>query len=121
MAFEINRGLALPRFAYTDALGDRAALRALTDEARRFRSSGRHAYCHGFMLEVMLRAQRLSGRLDTDDVARWRRWYADHQDHLTDAVADADDRAPWGVDVAQNLALFARHPRSFVRTIVLDR
>lgn len=121
MAFDVDRGLPLPRLAYAGALGDREALYALAAEAQREQPSHERVYCHHVLFEVMLRAQRLSGHLRADEEQRWRRWWAEHRGAATDAVADARDPAPLGVDVIAHLTWFARHPRSFVRSMVLDR
>jgi predicted ATP-grasp superfamily ATP-dependent carboligase len=121
LAFDLDRGLPLPRLAYADALGDAAMFSALVAEARAWRPPAERVYCHRFLFEVMLRSQRLSGRLTADEERRWRRWWAEHRRDATDAVADARDPAPWCVDTATHLAGWARHPRAFVRSIVLDQ
>ena len=43
------------------------------------------------------------------------------QSAATDAVRDPDDRMPTLVDAAQWAAHFAKHPRSFVKSFVLNR
>ena len=73
------------------------------------------------MLDLVLGLQGLSGQMTRDEVVRWRAWYADHAGHTTDAVRDPDDRLPSLIDAAQWVRHFARHPRSFVRSFVLNR
>jgi predicted ATP-grasp superfamily ATP-dependent carboligase len=121
MAFDIDRGLPLPRLAYADAAGDEAGLAALVAAARAPRPPRGQVYCHRFLFELMLDGQRLSGHLDAAGARRWRRWWDEHRAAATDAVADPGDQLPWGADVVSHLASFARHPRSFVRSMVLDR
>lgn len=121
MAFDIDRGLPLPRFCYADALGDEASLSALAGEAAAPAAGKPRVYCHRFLFEVMLRGQGLSGKLSPEEVQRWRRWWDEHHAEATDAVADPDDPAPRVADVALHLSAMARHPRSFVRTMILDR
>lgn len=121
LAFDIDRGMPLPRLAYADALGDEAAVSALAAEARAERSSGQRVYCHRLLFELLLLVQGLSSRLSADEERGWRRWWSEHRRRSTDAVVDADDLAPCGVDVATHLASYARHPRAFVRSMVLDR
>ncbi|MGC4121425.1 MAG: carbamoyl-phosphate synthase [Myxococcales bacterium] len=122
MAFDIDRGMPLPLFAYLAATGDREALKAEVEHAqlREARSQPARAYTHHFIFEVLLRGQGASGRLTRDEVRTWRRWLQDHGAWTTDAVADPDDGLPALVDVAQHLAGYARHPRAFVRSMILD-
>jgi predicted ATP-grasp superfamily ATP-dependent carboligase len=121
LAFDVARGLPLPRLAYHDVRGEQAEVEALVEQARAWRPGGAEGYAHGFLLEVMLRAQRLSGALSHGEARAWRRWCSERRGHLVDAAVEARDWAPGVVDVAQHLAAFARHPRAFVRSIVFDR
>lgn len=121
MGFEIDRGMPLPRFAYADALGDRAALAALAAEARAERPSPPRVYCHRFLFGLTLRAQSLSGHLDPREVQRWRRWWSEHKGSATDPVADVADPGPWAADVTTYLSNIARHPRSSLRVMMFDR
>lgn len=120
MAFDIDRGLPLPRLAYSDALGDRAAFAALVAGANAPRTSPPRVYCHRFLFELMLRGQRLSGHLPEAEAQRWRRWWTEHRAAATDAVADRGDPLPWGADVVGHLTAIARHPRSAVRSMFLE-
>lgn len=120
MAFDIDRGLPLPRLAYTDALGDRAAFEALVAEASAPRPPPPRVFCHRFLFELLLRGQRITGRLEADEARRWRRWWAEHRDVATDAVNDAGDPIPRGIDIAIHLTSMARHPRSSVRSMFLE-
>ena len=65
MAFDEDRGVSLAQLVHAAACGD---------AARDLHSGGRHVYRHGFVLEVTLRAQRLSGRFSADEVRYWRHW-----------------------------------------------
>ncbi len=121
MGFEIARGLRLPLLVWHAARGDDARLEEELARARGWRPRGSEVYCHKAMLDLVLALQGLSGRMSPGDVERWRRWYALHRTGVTDAVHDPDDRLPTVVDAAQWVQHFARHPRSFVRSFVLDR
>ncbi len=121
MAFDEDRGLALPRLVHAAACGDRARLEALAAAARDWRPSARHHYRHGFVLDVTLLAQGASGRFSEDEVRHWRRWGQAPGDHVTDAVVDAEDWLPGVVDTAGHLLQYLRHPRAFVRQFVLNR
>lgn len=121
MGFDVARGAALPMMVWHAARGDDGALAAEMDRARSWRATGQEVYCHKTMLDLVLTLQGLSGQMSKDDVRHWRQWYAEHQPEVTDAVRDPDDRMPAVVDTAQWVQGFARHPRSFVRSFVLNR
>jgi len=55
------------------------------------------------------------------EVKKWREWYRANKSGVTDAVRDADDRMPSVIDTGQWVRHFAKHPRSFVRSYVLNR
>ena len=121
MAFDIDRGMSLPCLAYADALDDRASFDALARAAHAGEAAGGHVYSHRVLFELMLRAQRASGHLSAEELRHWRGWWAEHRAEATDAVGDGHDVAPLAADLLGHLSWFARHPRSFVRTMVLDR
>jgi D-aspartate ligase len=121
MGFDIARGIALPMLVSHAARGEKAELEAELARARAWKATGREVYCHKTMLDLVLTLQGMSGQMSKDDVRHWRRWYADHRATATDAVRDPDDRMPAMIDAAQWVQHFARHPRSFVRSFVLNR
>jgi predicted ATP-grasp superfamily ATP-dependent carboligase len=120
MAFEVARGLPLPLLIHRAATGRRAELRALVQESRAWQPADR-IYAHRFALKVLLGAQQLSGALSSGEADRWRRWYHERRAHAVDAAADPQDPIPGLLDTASHLWRYLRHPRAFVRTIVLDR
>jgi predicted ATP-grasp superfamily ATP-dependent carboligase len=121
MGFDVARGLPLPMLVLHAATGDAAALAAEIERARRWKATGDERYCHKTMLDLVLTLQGLSGQMSLADVRRWRGWYSKHKPAATDAVRDPDDTKPALVDAAQWIQHFARHPRSFVRSFVLNR
>ncbi|MDB4940916.1 MAG: hypothetical protein JWP97_450 [Labilithrix sp.] len=121
MGFDIARGLRLPLMVMHAAAGDDAALAAELERARAWKPTGQEAYCHKTMLDLVLTLQGLSGQMSRDDVRHWRRWTKERAGSLTDAVRDGDDLKPGLVDTAQWIEHFAKHPRSFVRSFVLNR
>lgn len=121
MGFDIARGLHLPILVWHAARGEDARALAELERARAWRSSGDEAYCHKTMLDILLTLQGLSRQMSRGDVKRWREWYANHRDGVTDAVRDPDDQLPTVIDTAQWFQHFAKHPRSFVRSFVFNR
>lgn len=120
MAFEIDRGLPLPLIAYEAALGRSDAL---ADARTRLETANRTpaGYVHGAKLAILTHGQRLTGHMSAAETRRWRDWRRAHRGHLTDAVAASDDRAPALADAAIIGWSYCRHPRDFVRSIMLDR
>lgn len=121
MGFDIARGLPLPMLVWYAAHGDDARVHEELSRARAWQRSGDEVYCHKTMLDLLLTLQSLSGTMSRGDVKRWRQWYADHRDAATDAVRDPDDRMPTVIDTVQWVQHFAKHPRSFMRSFVLNR
>jgi predicted ATP-grasp superfamily ATP-dependent carboligase len=121
MGFDVARGAALPMMVWHAARGEQRELDDAIAHARAWSSTGREVYCHKTMLDLVLRLQGMSGQMSKDDVAHWRRWYLEHRSTATDAVRDPDDRMPAVIDAASWVQHFAKHPRSFVRSFVLNR
>ncbi|RJS27572.1 carbamoyl-phosphate synthase [Corallococcus sp. H22C18031201] len=122
MGFDIARGLPLPMLAYHSALGDRVSLRRAVEAAR---ATGQDAsgevFCNRIALEMLLSLQRLSGALPADEARQWRRWFEDHRAQAVDPLIDPDDLMPAAVELAQIVYGSARHPRAFLRMMVLNR
>lgn len=121
MGFDIARGAPLPMMVWHAARGEKQELDAEIAKARAWKASGSEAYCHKTMLDLVLALQGMSRRMSKDDVRHWRRWYADRRATATDAVRDPDDRMPAVIDAAAWVQHVAKHPRSFVRSFVLNR
>lgn len=120
MGFDIARGLPLPLLAYYAAVGDRQALRAEVQAARAWRGNG-EVFCNRIALEMLLNLQRLSGALPVEEARQWREWLEAHRGRAVDPLIDSDDLMPTAVELVQLLYGSARHPRAFVRSIILNR
>ena len=59
--------------------------------------------------------------MSKDEVTKWRSWLRENRNRVTDAVLDSGDYMPALVDAASWVKHFAKHPRSFVRSYVLNR
>jgi hypothetical protein len=73
------------------------------------------------MLDLVLTLQGASRQMSPRDIKHWRGWLRDHKHALTDAVRYPGDPMPAMIDAAQWVKHFAKHPRSFVRSFVLNR
>lgn len=120
MGFDIARGLPLPLLAYHAALGDRDALEREVKAAREWRGRG-EVFCNRIALEMLLNLQRLSGALPGEEARQWRQWLESHRGLAVDPLIDSDDLVPSAVELAQILYVSARHPRAFLRAMVLNR
>jgi len=69
----------------------------------------------------MLRLQGFLGAMDRDEIARWRAWLAARDGRVTDPVSDPDDRRPGWLAAGLEVVSYARHPRAFLRQIILSR
>jgi D-aspartate ligase len=121
LAFEIARGLPLPLMVYAAACGDEPWLRKLVEESARPHEGPQAAFCNGFGLHMLLAAQRLSGRMSPELVQKWRDWYVDRDGRRVDSHADQSDPLPSIAFAADEVYRAIRHPRFFVRSIVLNR
>ena len=115
------RGLQLLVAGALGGAGQDADADRVLEEAARWQPAGKHVYCHELMLDLVLGLQGLSGQMSRDEVKRWRSWLRDNRARATDAVRDPDDRKPALVDAASWVRHFAKHPRSFLRSYVLNR
>ncbi len=123
MAFEVARGLPLPLLVWHAARGDREHVARELARARSWAPSGDEIYCHKTMLDLVLTLQRISRRMSHAEVSRWRGWHrrAARLGAATDAVRDSEDPLPAVVDTLRWMTDFAKHPRSFVTSYVLNR
>jgi predicted ATP-grasp superfamily ATP-dependent carboligase len=115
MAFEIARGVPLPHLAYLDATGQRDALARAVRDAQEEPTTGATAYAHTLLLALVIAGQTLGRPLGLGVAEPWALWL--RQNRLADAVFDRRDPFPALLDAAAHLEQFARHPRSFVRSL----
>jgi D-aspartate ligase len=112
MAFEIERGLPLPWYAYLAATGQRSTLRELGRSTRLSPPVGSGAYVHRLPMQLMLAAQRFSGNMTRRECREWRRWMRRHRSAgLHDPAFTRHDRLPGLLDLVHQ----ARYPRSLVK------
>jgi len=121
MGFDIARGNPLPYVIALVSEGKTEAAHRELEKAARWEGTGTYVYCHEIMLNLVLGLQGLSGQMSRDEVRKWRTWLRENKPRATDAVIDRHDRMPALVDAASWVKHFAKHPRSFVRSYVLNR
>jgi D-aspartate ligase len=121
MAFDIARGLPLPLLAYYDALGDDQQFDDLCGAMANPSPPHGRVFVDLISLRVLLTAQRLSGALSRAEKNYWTHWHEANKSRCTYAVIDSADRLPAWLHGMQLLLRSIRHPRNFVRSIVLNR
>lgn len=121
MGFDIARGLPLPLLAYYDAMKNGTAFKDLRDRmAPQAQSQGAVSVDLSSM-RVLLFVQRLSGALSYAEKKKWTEWYDANRHRSTDCALDADDMLPFWFGTAKLMTRYGRHPRSFFRSIVMNR
>ena len=120
LAFDVARGLPLPQLVYAAALGHDDEVARMIATANEPRDDERLVFCNDFGLETMLVLQRIAGRMTRDETTRWRTWQTQNRARAIDPARVRADPMPGYVDVVAQLYGYARHPRAFVRKIVLD-
>lgn len=116
---DVARGLDLPRMAYAAAMRDDDGLAAL---ARGPNGGPRdRAFRNSIGVHLVTGAQRVFGTMSRDDAERWRSWARSHGEHMVDPIVAKDDPGPFFAESATQAYECLRHPRSFLRTIALDR
>jgi D-aspartate ligase len=117
MAFENERGLHLPWITFLAAIGDRDTLK---EEIAKSKSGSisRCAYVHPLRTNLLLRVQRLAGKMSAEDDDHWRRRIEEYGDSVTDPVRTTDDPAPVLAEMAGEVYAAVRHPRSYLRGLL---
>jgi D-aspartate ligase len=120
LALDVARGFPLPEIVYAAATGadDEVARLLKTEQPGNERDL---VFCNAFGMDLMLAAQRAAGLISRADRQQWRQWRDEHRGLTVDATATSDDVLPALVDAAAQVYSYVRHPRAFVRGIVLDR
>jgi predicted ATP-grasp superfamily ATP-dependent carboligase len=116
MGFDVARGLALPLLAYYDALRETPRC----DEPSVQSPTGK-VFVNSAAFKMMVMSQGLSGALSAEEAAEWLEWYRSSDDNRVDAVADPDDVWPGRVNTLRMMQQHLRHPRHFLRAIVMNR
>ncbi len=121
LAFDVARSLPLPRMVYAAARNEHAELADLVDLAKRSGHNDHLVFCNRVGLAIVLSSQWIAGQIGAMEVGRWRRWLASHHGDVVDASSAPGDVVPALVDAVSQVAACARHPRSFLKQVVLGR
>jgi D-aspartate ligase len=120
MGFEVARGLPLPLLVHAAACGDEQWLRTMALRAQAAPDGPPPVYCDRYALAMIVALQRASGRMGGRDSRRWQAWYARNHRHAIDPAFDGQDIVPGLLATGRQLWNAMRHPRWFLRSMVLN-
>ncbi|MEI8026072.1 MAG: hypothetical protein WCI18_06970 [Pseudomonadota bacterium] len=118
MAFEIARGVDLPRLAYFGATQNQVAFEKEVAKAklavtRPEATSSKYAL--GWVLSLMIKCQKLGGKVPRVEYRDWLHWLEDSRIPMYDAVSSKEDKWPKRIDQFLFWKHALRHPRDFYR------
>jgi predicted ATP-grasp superfamily ATP-dependent carboligase len=120
MAFEIERGLPLPWFAYLAACGEDELLAHALQAARWHPSLRPTVYVHRLPTAMMVALQGARGSMSPSECRYWLKRIAGRCGRVTDPSLMVGDRLPAIMDVVVHAARLLRHPRSFLGQLALN-
>ena len=115
LAFDIARGMDLPRLVYAGSTRHVEELAHLIAAVQRRDQGQGLVFCNRFGLSLTLATHRAFGKMTSKEAALWRQWRTDWGDNIVDAVRDTDDPFPALIDAAQQVVQSIRHPRAYLR------
>lgn len=113
LAFDIARGMDLPRLIYAGATGRSDELSRLVQAEPCRKQVKPLIFCNSFGLSLTVAAKRAFRTMSSEEANRWRGWRQTAGDRVVDAVRDGDDPVPAIIDGAEHIRRSMR--RSFFR------
>jgi D-aspartate ligase len=115
LAFDIARGMDLPRLVYAGSTLEGKELGPLIAAVQRRDKGQGLLFCDRFGLSLTLATHRAFGKMTSEEAALWRQWRTECGGNIVDAVRDSDDPVPALIDAAQQVMRSIRHPRAYLR------
>lgn len=119
LAFDIARGMDLPRLVYAGATKNADDLAHVVQSAAMHDGNEPLVFCNSFGLSLTVNAQRAFRKMSLEEANRWREWRKDADGRIVDPIHAADDPIPAMVDRAGQVWRSIRHSRSFFREMAL--
>lgn len=120
MQFDIDRGLLLPELTYYGALGDIQRLQQALDCSQNL-TVGQRTYCYAQKFRLTIKLQQLSRSMTRADARRWRCWFAEHQNAMSDPIANNADRRPGIVNALLFFKNLLSYPKWYLRSVVFHK
>lgn len=119
LAFDIARGMDLPRLVYAGATRNSEELASLIQGSSQHKKSEPLVFCNSFGLSLTVTAQRAFRKMSLVEANRWREWRKRADGRLVDPIRDVDDPVPALVDGARQVWTSIRYFRGFVKEMAL--
>jgi predicted ATP-grasp superfamily ATP-dependent carboligase len=121
LAFDVARGMDLPRLVYAGATGATEELERLISEPPLRDKEQPLVFCNGFGLSLSVAAQQLFRKMSREEATYWREWRKTHDGRVVDAIHDSDDPLPAVFDIASRVGQYMRYPRRFFGEMAFKR
>jgi D-aspartate ligase len=121
LAFDVARGLPLPTIVQAAACDRPDIVTRLLRGVAPQPQESEIVFCNAFGLNLIVSAQLLSGAMSAEEARFWRQWRQRYAASVIDPAVLEGDVMPQIIDIVSQLFGVARHPRSFWRTIVMNR
>jgi D-aspartate ligase len=121
LAFDIARGMDIPRLVYAGATGATEELERLISRVTPPNKERSLVFCNGFGLSLSLAGQQVFKSMSKEEATGWREWRKTHEGRVVDAIHDTDDPLPAVFDIACRVGQYVRYPRKFLEDMTLRR
>lgn len=115
LAFDIARGMDLPRLVYAGATRRSGELSHLVQVETRRKHAQSMIFCNSFGLSLTVAAKRAFRTMSLEEANRWRGWRQAAGSSIVDAVRDDDDPLPAFIDGAGHIWRSIRHAPGFFK------
>ena len=121
LAFDIARGMDLPRLVYAGATGATEELERLISRVPPPDKERSLVFCNGFGLSLSVAGQQVFKRMSREEATRWREWRKTYEGRVVDAIHDSDDPLPAVFDIASRVGQYMRYPQKFLEDMALKQ
>jgi predicted ATP-grasp superfamily ATP-dependent carboligase len=121
LAFDIARGMDLPRLVYAGATGATEELERLISQVQPPDKERSLVFCNGFGLSLSVAGQQMFRRMSSEEATYWRKWRKRYEGRVVDAIHDSDDPLPAVFDIASRVGQYMRYPQKFLEDMALKQ
>jgi predicted ATP-grasp superfamily ATP-dependent carboligase len=114
LAFDVARGMDLPRLVYAGATGATEELERLISRVPLRNKEPSLVFCNGFGLSLSVAAQQMFKTMSREEATHWLNWRKTYEGRVVDPIHDSDDPLPAVFDIASRVGHYMRYPRKFL-------